>query len=247
MKKICVALLGITFIGFASYGQIEIRTASNGTAGPDDLSGTTVTLNVTEDGTQVFSFFVINTTATSMPIQVERYVIDQVPNWTDQFCWGSTDPTNFQGGCHPYGLMPTNPWTCNYVDLDPLPIKGSLLVDIYNNGPGCGHYRYTMLVNNVRIDSIDVIVCSSLGLDEQVASSFTVFPNPTTESIQFKTTEDVLFESYMISDITGKTVQVGSLTSAQTINVRELLDGVYHVTLLTDKGLSSTQRFSIKH
>ena len=142
--------------------------------------------------------------------------------------------------------MPTNPWTCNYVDLAPLPIKGSLLVDIYNNGPGCGHYRYTMLVNNVRIDSIDVIVCSSLGLDEQVASSFTVYPNPTTESIQFNITEDVLFESYKISDITGKTVQVGSLNGAQTINVRELVDGVYHVTLLTDKGLSSTQRFSIK-
>ena len=247
MKKFCALFLGILLAGFTSYGQLEIRTASNGTAGPDDLSGTTVTVNVTEDGTQVFSYYVINTTAVALPIQVERYVIDQVPNWQDQYCWGSTDPLNFQGGCHSYGLMSTNPWTCNLVDIDPLPIKGSLLVDVFNNGPGCGHYRYTMLINNVRIDSIDIIVCSTVGMEELSTESLQVYPNPTTESIQFQTPNSIYFESYQLIDITGKTVQLGRLDATQSIDVHELVDGVYYVTLESDAGAFFTQRFSVKH
>ncbi|MEO8151348.1 MAG: T9SS type A sorting domain-containing protein [Bacteroidia bacterium] len=73
------------------------------------------------------------------------------------------------------------------------------------------------------------------------ANSFSVYPNPATDELYFKTNNDLQKAKYQIIDVTGRLLLSGN-TSKQTVDVSKLPDGIYFIKLQSEK-TNLVQRF----
>ena len=72
MKKVYLLLAAIGLISTSTMAQVEIREFSGGQAVGNDLSGTTWNETVTEEGTVVLTFNVLNTSGSQKVLKVNR-------------------------------------------------------------------------------------------------------------------------------------------------------------------------------
>lgn len=82
-------------------------------------------------------------------------------------------------------------------------------------------------------DVVPFTIDNTLGVDKILAEDFLIYPNSVQNIINIKTGHTVL--SYKIFDLQGKKVQENILKD-NTIQVRNLVKGVYFLTLKTAKG-----------
>jgi len=80
----------------------------------------------------------------------------------------------------------------------------------------------------------------TLGREETDLINFTMFPNPTSDVLQFKSNETIV--SYKITDITGKLVQSKAIEVSK-IDVSQLSANMYFVTVTTASGINHTEKF----
>jgi hypothetical protein len=76
------------------------------------------------------------------------------------------------------------------------------------------------------------------GVDEVLASKFSVFPNPANNVINIANAENILVNGVVITDLNGRTVKstnYNGVTEAQ-INIADLASGMYMMTVSSDKG-----------
>ncbi|HRH38809.1 MAG TPA: T9SS type A sorting domain-containing protein, partial [Flavobacteriales bacterium] len=95
------------------------------------------------------------------------------------------------------------------------------------------------------IDAVDLRVCW-VGEEERTVASFTVYPNPADNLVQFD--PDInhgQLLKYMITDALGRVAQEGALTTS-SIDLSRLPDGAYHVVLLLPEGKRTTKVF-VRH
>ncbi len=76
-------------------------------------------------------------------------------------------------------------------------------------------------------------------------SSYTIYPNPTTSSINIELENEALATSYKITDTKGEQVLTGSLStsSSVSIDVEQLSSGVYIIELTTSSGEMIIDKF----
>ncbi len=249
MKKI-VTLLSVALLsGFTAFGQVEIRLFEGSAPVGNDISGTMVTVNVTDTVLVAKTFNVKNVSANSLGLNIERYRVTEVVNWTDGLCWGPNPDPNFEGHCYSAGQMLTNPWTNPHVSTIPPNAAGNLVVDIHNEGPGgCGLYRYYVVQGSTRIDSIDVMVCSTVGIDEQQEEvGMTAYPNPANNQLTVNTTGNGGNYVLRITDVLGKVVYTEEAGAVKKVDVSDFKNGVYLVTVLEKGNLIQTRRVVVKH
>lgn len=72
----------------------------------------------------------------------------------------------------------------------------------------------------------------SLSHLEPIEKDFTIYPNPSSESIQFKHSANLKIHSIRISNLSGKTVKFIENNISQ-VSIRDLPDGVYFASLQT--------------
>ena len=86
-------------------------------------------------------------------------------------------------------------------------------------------------------DCVTMTVTDNVGISENNAQTFGLYPNPTTEvlNIQANDVKDI-----EIANLLGQTVIT---TNVQTINVANLTNGVYFVRVNFNNGTVSTQKF----
>jgi len=174
--------------------------------------------------------------------------------WEDFVCWGhSTDP--FGGQCIDAVTMDTNFWTGPCVPSYTIDIaagdSGRISAHIFPNlnESGCGVYRYYVgTCADPFLDSVDISVCYSLGLDEINNQEFSliVAPNPANNIILLTANldESMQFELY---NSLGQIVESGSFKNTEFIDASTLDDGIYFVTVYGEGSLRKTEKIIINH
>jgi len=80
-----------------------------------------------------------------------------------------------------------------------------------------------------------------LSIEEQLLNSITIYPNPTTNILKIKDTNNVI-TSYSISDLMGKTIVQSRAFIGQEINVASFKTGIYFINVVSEKR-SNTLKF----
>ncbi len=113
--------------------------------------------------------------------------------------------------------------------------------------PGAGSFQLiTTITTNEQdiiedIDYLQFTVDPFLGLDELHSNNFVVYPNPVINELRFKTNFTV--ENLEIQSVSGQKIQLKeSFSDSTPIDVSNLEQGIYLVTLTDDKGNQFTQR-----
>ena len=84
-------------------------------------------------------------------------------------------------------------------------------------------------------DMADVSLVSSIG--ENVVSAISIYPNPTRDRFQVELGANAARTTYTLSDMQGRTVQEGLLTSDRnTIDVESIENGRYLLLLISNEG-----------
>lgn len=238
MKKTILSLLAIGFMS-TSFAQVTIALQGTST----DISGTSIDYfldpsNVDEQHT---SFDVKNVSGAGITIAIERLRLDSNPTWTDYLCFGVT--------CYGASQMPTNPWTSpdqfTLADNE----AGLLLTYITpnDNGAAIGRYRYYVVSGGQRIDSIDVNITKSLGVNEnKITTSLSIAPNPANEFVSV-TIDGAQTSNVKIVDVLGNIVYAKQVNSSTKIDVADLRNGVYFVTIEGDNKKTITKKLVVKH
>lgn len=81
------------------------------------------------------------------------------------------------------------------------------------------------------------------GLNEADNIPFTLFPNPATNVLAFTLNNPVAIASVKIIDAKGAEVSLGGIVSNNTVDIRNLVSGLYFICLTSVDGNSSTRRF----
>src|SRR5690606_18599144 len=99
-----------------------------------------------------------------------------------------------------------------------------------DNYPGSVAY-----IDNVEVPS------GVLGVNEQLLSQFSIYPNPASDVINIANAENILVNGVEIVDLNGrvvKSVNFNGVTQAQ-INISELSSGMYLMNVSSDQGTTT--------
>lgn len=91
------------------------------------------------------------------------------------------------------------------------------------------------------VDDFSVTADGVAGLNENLASKFSVFPNPTNNVINISNAENILVNGVDIVDLNGRTVKSVKYDGVGTaeINISELSSGLYMMNVSSDKGMTT--------
>ncbi len=226
-----------------TFGQISITVG-----GAAHNSGTTYSF--TSDSSDVtVNALVNNTSNTPIHLTVKRVMLTSVPSWIDDLCWATSSDGGLSGQCY-NSIQTSNPYiTPNTYTVDPGD-NGIFKAIIKPKNPdyGCGEYRYYIIQDDTTVlDSIDVMVCKTLSVDELTPLSITVAPNPANDYFTVKT-NDVKDAKIKVVDVLGNIVlKESTLGSTKTISTSNLRNGVYFVTVEAEGQRPINRKVIVRH
>lgn len=93
----------------------------------------------------------------------------------------------------------------------------------------------TVTIDNVEING------DTAGINENLAASLSVFPNPATDVIKVANAENILVNGIVVTDLNGRTVKTAKFNGVAEaqINVSDLASGIYMMTISSDKGTTT--------
>lgn len=99
-----------------------------------------------------------------------------------------------------------------------------------------GNDQYLMLLDNIKVTSD-----GTAGLNNNLASKLSVYPNPANNVINIDNNESILVSAVSIVDLNGRTVKslkFDGVSNAQ-INISDLSSGMYMMNISSDKGVTT--------
>jgi hypothetical protein len=178
----------------------------------------------------VIYFGVENNTGSLQTWRISRTRIGVDTNWVDYLCWGLTG-----GLCIPAGNMDVDIWEgfTSQTFLTDVPDGGKAVASVHIDPdlsfPGCGLYRYYIgTEEDAYIDSIDVNVCFSLGIDEQELPSLTIAPNPASDKITISGSNSGTLQ---LVNTLGQVVYESDFANESIIDVNGFEAGMYFAIL----------------
>jgi PKD repeat protein len=102
-------------------------------------------------------------------------------------------------------------------------------VHVYN---AIGDYTVRLTVNQCGLSSTfeQLITIAALSIDDYTKDTILVYPNPTTDKVVVKVSEEFIGVKYKIVDFFGKTLLAGTLDNAEGhINISMLAAGIYNL------------------
>lgn len=98
---------------------------------------------------------------------------------------------------------------------------------------------FVCAANNLQLSQTATVTVGAVGVNEYSNNNqITIYPNPATSQLTLNTTEQI--NSVNIIDITGKTVKT-IVPNSNTIDVSELVKGIYFLQVQTDKGIANSK------
>lgn len=194
-----------------------------------DVSGTTIVVAPESS----FKFFSIrNMSGSDFDFRIERAKIMETTGVEDFLTFGESP---IIADAFPADLVsPEDPYIT--------PLSHTLLTDtlgylgchyIDNGNAGCSQYRYYIINDSdERLDSVDVLFCSTVSLSENKGGELSVFPNPFSEVLNLSSLGiNPADYNLAIYDVLGQQVYFNSGIPAQ-IDCRFLDTGMYSVMLV---------------
>ncbi|MXN92308.1 T9SS type A sorting domain-containing protein [Flavobacterium sp. Sd200] len=98
-----------------------------------------------------------------------------------------------------------------------------------------GSYTTSYYADNLTITS------GTTGVKQQLASKFSVSPNPATNSISIANTASALINNATLTDVNGRTVKTAKFAGVSTaqMNIADLASGVYMLNISSDRGTAT--------
>jgi hypothetical protein len=242
---------GAFFLTGLLTAQVEITKHGN----PALLNGTEITHTVTGSGDSNVELFFKNTGSTDKYWKITRKQLTAIPaNWEDYICWGIEGEA---GQC--YSSSTQNPWTTpdgltvydnQFNPISGLPAGESGLAAVHFVTTNCGTANYRYYVHDdggAFLDSVDVrVIFSCASIDEKDPVSFSIFPNPVASQLAINAEGLEKFDVRIV-DVLGKTVYDESAYKSKKIDVSDLKNGVYILTIIERGSTIQTKRIVVKH
>lgn len=241
MKKL-FAFLAFCTISLLSYSQIQI-TEEDGAG--EDISGTTLTLS---GGELLYKTFDIkNTSGTVSSLKVERIKLMETEGTSDFVCWGSS-PEN--GICYPASnVSPNDLWASGLFDIE-TDTPGWLSI-YYNANENVGntHFRYYITnESDTRLDSIDIVYASTVGIESKENYDINIYPNPANDIINISLKIGIADVDLTIYNIIGEAiVEQRLIAGLNTLKTNSLVNGVYFYAIRNKNETLQTKKLIIKH
>jgi len=240
MKKFILALFSVG--AFINSGSAQLNINLDGTT--VDISGQTHTINITSaiDELNIVDFIVNNDTGSDQPWKITRVNVAQPVGWSNFFCWGMAGQF---GEC--YDTYSDSVWTGGPINIM---ADSAGRISVYITAPtaSCATYRYKISTDEVNfIDSVDLTVCYSLGLDEQMKLDFSISPNPSSEFVTI-TTPEISEGRLTIINAAGGIMYREDISKEETIiDLRHFTSGTYFLSIETEGMLPTTQKLVVRH
>jgi hypothetical protein len=108
----------------------------------------------------------------------------------------------------------------------------------FNTAIGIGSYPISYSFTNSNgcssnaLQNISVISCAGSNVIELKENGIVLYPNPTLDAFTVETSEDLNGKSFIILDVSGRVLSMGTFTGSQmTIQVSSLSTGTYYFRL----------------
>lgn len=88
------------------------------------------------------------------------------------------------------------------------------------------------------VDDFKVTTAAVAGLNDNLASQLSIFPNPASNVVTISNKNDIFIDRITISDVNDRTVKevnAGNVTETQ-VTISDIATGVYMMTIFSDKG-----------
>jgi len=108
-----------------------------------------------------------------------------------------------------------------------------LITQLFNGGAGDG-YSSELVTSSLTLDIIE----------EMIRLDILLFPNPASHLVQIKPPENMIIQSIVLVTMSGKEIQM-PIASNNTIDVSNMADGMYIVTIFTETG-AATKKLIVK-
>ena len=249
MKKNILSFIAVLSLGLAVNAQtFEIYEGATSTT---DISGTTVTVNLTTDEYEGY-FYVKNISGAPIDTKVRRVnILSTSSNVTYGICWGATTTPGGPGAvgnCYPPEATATYN-TPEGAILDASNV-GLITTDLHYlqgaNEPI--HFRYYIEdINGVKYDSLDIKTSTSLSVKElKSAVSFNSYPNPANDVINL-TVQGSTDNAIKMIDVLGNIVAEEKFGVSKKLDVSQLKNGVYILTVYSNGKMVQTKRVVVRH
>lgn len=239
MKKI------LFFISILSTLNSNAQTSINVVGETDDVSGTVIMKNITPNDPGLVAtgwieedFDMHNNTGTSNIWRITRRIMYAPSDWTDAVCWG----VNCNDASGEIWATPNN---ATIADNS----SGQMMVHITPNvnATGIGLYRYYITHNGVYLDSVDLLINFSVGIDDLKANHlFSIHPNPANDNMTISITNNEN-TTVKIVDLLGNIIYTADLLGTKEIDVKSFNNGMYIVQTLQNDEIISNQKLLIQH
>ncbi len=104
-------------------------------------------------------------------------------------------------------------------------------------------FRHHNVTNEftMEIDDVSVVEGDVAGLNQVLASKFSVYPNPASNVVTVNSNDNILVSGVEIVDINGRTVKTAKFdgVSSAQINISDIASGIYMMNISSDKGTTT--------
>lgn len=255
MKKLYTLIATVSLSISGTFGQMNIQDYNGGSPTGPNLNGTTIVKTAGNNDLVVVDLGVTNISGADKFWQVRRVRITEVPAWTptEQTCWGFTAGSGMniiiEGNCYQTNAAQST-WTSPAWN-NPMPADttSNLKFDIHTNSIDFLHYRFYILENGTKLDSVDVKINPTLGINNAKKENVQInlYPNPTSNFLHIASNEEGVNYDIKITDVLGKVVFDESQASISKIDVSNFKNGVYLVAIFDKGQLIQTRRIVVKH
>ncbi|WP_430612402.1 T9SS type A sorting domain-containing protein [Flavobacterium sp. JP2137] len=93
-------------------------------------------------------------------------------------------------------------------------------------------------VFSIIVDDVKVVSNGNASINKELASQFSVFPNPANDIVNFTNSGNILVSKIEVKDLNGRNVQSFDFNGVATseINISQLQAGVYFLNITTNEG-----------
>lgn len=236
MKALIVIFSFVCF--WASSQSIDMYVENTNT----EISGGTYSVTYQNDQQITIDLILKNNTGTNQTWDLER-ILPSVQHWQEQsMSWYAfSSPVNGND----FVLQQTPSWITP-IDID-VPQNDSVWLSLryQAQSEGCDLYTYYILNNDVRVDSFNIFICKTVGLDELSSDNVSLFPNPANQEVNI-VFQNESPEKVKIVNQNGQIVQVLPATNEMKIATNEFPEGCYFVVWMEVKN-QRKKKFLVQH
>lgn len=220
-----------------------------------DLSNTTINVSgVPADNDLSFPLSVINNSSQTYSIKCRRTEVDVLAGTTNTTCWVLCPP-DVNAGDYPVMVIGQNGFELEQNMAPGDTATGFLAHYGPHNIDGCSLFKYeffdaadpnTALATVFGRFTHNVSTSCTASLEEENSIDLNLYPNPVNDVVTIEV--DKNYVDIQVVDLLGKTVlSQSNIRENNKVNVSELKNGVYFISVLKNGMILKTEKLVVKH